>query len=95
MGRCGSCRCNPCRSIAGRLWRESVVAGIGISTSRLCKARPIMEIELSSWRAFARSTSLTREERSVPPSGRGGERGGGWLYSAEVEGMLVSACGDS
>ena len=26
-----------------------------------------MEIELSSWRAFARSTSLTREERALPP----------------------------
>lgn len=26
-----------------------------------------MEIELSSWRAFARSTSLTREERVLPP----------------------------
>lgn len=83
MGRRGSCRCNPCRSIAARLWRESVVAGIGISTSRLCKARPIMEIELSSWRAFARSTSLTREERSIslsPPSsiqGRGEEEGMG------------------
>lgn len=78
MGRWRSCRCNPCRSIAGRPWRESVVAGIGISTCRLCKARPIMEIELSSWRAFAHSTSLTREERSLPPSGRGEEwRGGG------------------
>lgn len=62
-----ACRCNPCRSIAARLWRESVVAGIGISTPRLCKARAIMEIELSSWRAFARSTSLTREERVLPP----------------------------
>lgn len=55
-----------------------------------------MEIELSSWRAFARSTSLTREERplplsSLPPPSL---EEGGWLYSVEVEGAGASAWGD-
>ena len=51
-----------------------------------------MEIELSSWRAFARSTSLTREERALPPlvtrraMVQDGTRRGGKGF--------VSACGD-
>lgn len=49
------CRCNPRRLIAWSMSGIDCSAEIGISTPRLCKARAIMEIELSSWRAPAHS----------------------------------------
>lgn len=86
---CTSARCGrrsrrragviPCRLIAPGVCRESVVAAIGISTARLCKARTIMEIELSSCRARARALNAGRHACA----GSGGSRDGG----GEAEGL--------